>query len=294
MQPDLSDDETATTLRPLLFSIAYRMLGEVGEAEDLTQEALLRLHAAHTEGVKIQSQKAYATTIVSRLAIDHLRSSRIKREEYVGQWLPEPVVSEPRFDPADHAEMADSLSMAFLVLLESLSPPERAVFLLRDVFSYDFEDIAEIIKKSPSNTRQIAVRARRAIDAGRHRFDTTGKDNWELAKRFIVAVDNGDLDGLVGMLASDAMIYGDGGSNVSSRPAPVVSAAAVAALLLSTPPEIRARQSVTLAEVNGQPGAVVSSADGTVNSVIALDILDGQVQTVRVILNPEKLIHVRP
>lgn len=291
---DHREEETNATLRPLLFSIAYRMLGSVGDAEDLVQETLLRIHTAEGRGVVIQSRKAYASAIVTRLAIDQLRSSRVKREEYVGQWLPEPIVTDPRVDPAEHAEMADSLSMALLVLLESLSPAERAVFLLRDVFVYDFDEIADIIGKSPANARQIAVRARRAVDAKRPRFETSTKDKWDLAERFFRAVSDGDTEALIRMLSTDAMMYGDGGGNTPSRTHPTATAPNVAALLtnLSRRQHIQ-HLTVKLMDVNGQPGAVVTTTNETVLAVMSLDIYNGEVQAIRAVLNPDKLGHLQ-
>src|SRR3954470_324930 len=181
-------DVTHDELRPLLFSIAYRMVGSVGDAEDLVQEAFLRLHREQQEGTEIASEKAFLTTVTTRLAIDHLRSARVRREEYVGEWLPEPLLVDPGPTPADHAEMSDTLSLAFLLLLESVSPLERAVFLLHDVFGYSFAEIAEVVGKSEDNCRQIAVRARRAVDAGRPRFDPSEEERRRVAERFFAAL----------------------------------------------------------------------------------------------------------
>lgn len=287
--------ETDETLRPLLFSIAYRMLGAVGDSEDLVQETLLRLHTSTQQGVDIQSPKAYASAIVTRLSIDHLRSSRVKRESYVGEWLPEPLLAEPRSDPGEQAEIADSLSMALLVVLESLSPPERAVFLLRDVFDFGFDEIAEMIGKTAINTRQIAVRARKAIKARRPRFDASQRLKWELATRFFSAVNDGDTDALVDLLAADATMYGDGGGRTPSRRQPTTTAPRVAAFLASLSRRSKTQGlSVALKEVNGQPGALITTPDDTVNAVMSLDIYDNKIQTIRVVLNPDKLRHLRP
>ncbi len=291
--PDPSHEETEETLRPLLFAIAYRMLGSVSESEDLVQETLLRLHTAADNGAEIRSVKAFTATVVTRLAIDQLRSSRVKREEYVGQWLPEPVVTDPRLDPQGHAEMADSLSMAFLVLLESLSPPERAVLLLRDVFGYEFGEIADMIGKSQANTRQIAVRARKAVDLRRLRFEASRTRRWELAERFFAAVGEGDTAGLISMLSSDVMMYGDGGGHIPSRSRPTVTPARVAALL--TDLSIQSNKdglTLTLMEVNAQPGAVITTETGAIHAVMSLDIIDDQVQSIRAVLNPDKLTHL--
>ena len=200
--------------RPLMFSIAHRMTGCVGDAEDIVQDAFVRLTRALRDGARIDSPKAYLATVTTRLAISHLRSARVRREAYVGAWLPEPlVVTErgPYDDPAERAEMSDSLSMAFLVLLESLSPTERAVFLLHEVFGYDYAEIAEIIGKSEANCRQISVRARRHIDAGRPRFDASREQRDEVARRFFDAASGGDLGALLSLLAPDVVTIGDGG-----------------------------------------------------------------------------------
>ncbi|MGH2676285.1 MAG: sigma-70 family RNA polymerase sigma factor, partial [Actinomycetota bacterium] len=195
-------------LRPLMFSIAYRMLGSASEAEDIVQEAFLRFHRESGRGTAIQSPKAYLSAITTRLSIDHLRSARVRRERYVGTWLPEPVLTD---DVPQLAETADSLSMAFLVLLESLTPVERAVFLLREVFEYGYQEIATVVGKSEENCRQIAVRARRQVEAKKPRFEASRKRREELARRFFDAMGKGDTDGLVGLLAADVVAYGDGG-----------------------------------------------------------------------------------
>src|ERR671935_2961360 len=203
--------EVYDKLRPLLFSIAYRMLGSASEAEDIVQEAFLRFHRATEEGEKIDSPKAFLSTVTTRLSIDHLRSARVRRESYTGTWLPEPLVTGEEPDVADHAETADSLSMAFLVLLESLSPVERAVFLLREVFDYPYSEIAQVIGKSEDNTRQLAVRARRHVEDRKPRFEADRKARDELAGRFFAAAEEGDTEGLVKLLADDVVFYGDGG-----------------------------------------------------------------------------------
>src|SRR5512132_3538224 len=202
-------------LRPYMFAIAYRMVGSVSDAEDIVQEAFLRFHRATSGGDVVESPKAYLSAVTTRLGIDHLRSARVRRERYVGQWLPEPLVTaeDDSADPARHAETADSLSMAFLVLLERLSPVERAVFLLREVFGYDYGEIAGVIDRRGDNARQIAARARRHVQAGRTRFEASRRQRDELAKRFLAAFEEGDTEGLVGMLAEDVVMYGDGGGN---------------------------------------------------------------------------------
>src|SRR5215212_2654984 len=181
---DVSEQELLDELRPRAFAIAYRMLGTVSEAEDIVQEALLRVHEAIERGEEISSPRAYVATIVTRLAIDELRSARVRRETYVGEWLPEPVADSPADDPAERAELADSLSLAFLVVLESLTPEQRAAFLLHDVFDYDYAQIADIVGKSEDNARQLAARARRHVEERKPRFEASHEQREELARRF--------------------------------------------------------------------------------------------------------------
>jgi RNA polymerase sigma-70 factor (ECF subfamily) len=217
----LSRGEPDVGLRPRMVSIAYRMIGSVSEAEDIVQEAYLRVHRELRAGTQVESEQAYLTTVTTRLAIDHLRSARVRREEYFGPWLPEPLVDEVAPDMAEHADMADSLSMAFLVILETLSPVERAVFLLHDVFDYGYDEIAEIVDKSEPNCRQIAARARRRVDAGKPRFEVSRQRRDGLAEQFFAACGAGDVDGLVGLLAADAAFYGDGGGKGQGFPRPI-------------------------------------------------------------------------
>jgi RNA polymerase sigma-70 factor (TIGR02957 family) len=289
-----------TEFRPLMFSIAYRMTGSVGDAEDIVQEAFLRLTRALRDGEVITSPKAYLATVTTRLAISHLRSARVRREAYVGAWLPEPLVTDELApvtapDPAERAEMSDSLSMAFLVLLESLSPTERAVFLLHEVFGYDYAEIAEITGKSEANCRQIFTRARHHIDEGRPRFEASREQRDEVARQFFNAVSGGDLGGLLNLLAPDVVMVGDGGGKGIALVETMHGPVRVARFLLGL--FRRASKDGTYgvpALVNGQPGAVVYDAEGRVASVFAIDIADGVVQTVRSVVNPDKLQHLGP
>jgi RNA polymerase sigma-70 factor, ECF subfamily len=282
-------------LRPLLFSIAYRMVGSVGEAEDLVQEAFLRFHRAAAGGAEIESPKAYLSAVTTRLAIDHLRSARARRERYVGAWLPEPLLTGSEADAATHAETADTLSLAFLVLLERLSPVQRAVFLLHEVFGYGYAEIAGLVGKSEDNCRQIAARARRHIEAGRPRFETSRRQREELARRFFAAVEQGDTEGLVGLLAADAVMYGDGGGKAPALTSPVHGARRVARFLLGLARRGEAvGMSVRPAEINGQPGLLAYDPQGRLVSLLALDIADGRVRTVHSIVNPDKLRHLGP
>jgi RNA polymerase sigma-70 factor, ECF subfamily len=279
--------ETHEELRPYLFAIAYRMLGSVADAEDVVQEAFLRYQAA---GVEPESPKAYLATITTRLAIDQLRSARTQREVYPGEWLPEPLAEE---DAAQHAEMADSLSLAFLHILEKLSPVERAVFLLREVFDYPHEDVARIVGKSPANSRQILARAHAHMDEGRRRFEVSHAEREEVARRFIEAWETGDTDGLVAVLAPDATLYGDGGGKAPSIREPLIGALRIAKALIGWR-QMADEQGVTYrgATVNGEPGIVFYWPDGSVAGVEELEIADGVVVAIRSVLNPDKLAHL--
>jgi RNA polymerase sigma-70 factor (TIGR02957 family) len=290
----VSVDIPVEELRRRAFAIAYRMLGSVSEAEDVVQEGLLRLHRAEQEGERIESPRAYLSTVVTRLAIDQLRSARVRRETYVGEWLPEPLLVSEDEDPARQAEMADSLSLAFLVLLESLSPEQRAVFLLREVFDYPYDQIAAIVGKTDSAVRQLAVRARRQVDERRVRFDASREQRDRLADRFFAAVQEGDLEGLETLLAEDVELHGDGGGKVPALARALFGRSRVARTLRNwTRVSARvARITLRRVDVNGQPGAVLLDPEGDVIGVMALDVADGQVQGIRSIVNPDKLRHV--
>jgi RNA polymerase sigma-70 factor, ECF subfamily len=281
-------------LRPYMFAIAYRMVGSVSDAEDIVQEAFLRFHRATSEGDVVDSPKAYLSAVTTRLGIDHLRSARVRRERYVGQWLPEPLLTDEAPDVSQHAEAADSLSLAFLVLLESLSPVERAVFLLREVFGYGYDEIARVVDKSEDNCRQIAVRARRQVDAKKPRFEASRQRKEDLAQRFFAAAAEGDAEGLLGLLAADVVAYGDGGGKAPAFPRPVFGRDRVARLFASF--RGRAEQlrvtSLQPAAVNGQPGAIFFDPEGHPIGVLSLDIADDQVQAIRAVLNPDKLSHL--
>jgi RNA polymerase sigma-70 factor (TIGR02957 family) len=283
-------------LRPAAFAIAYRMLGSVAEAEDVVQEALLRLHGALDRGERIESPRAYLATVATRLSIDVLRSARVRRETYVGEWLPEPLVTDTSADPARHAEMADSLSLAFLVVLETLSPEQRAAFLLHDVFGFGYGEVAEIVGKSEANTRQLATRARRHVDEGRPRFEASREQRDELARRFFAAVREGDVDGLRELLAEDVVLHGDGGGKVPALARAVHGARRVAQTLSAWSKQATriAGLDARLVEVNGQPGAISMDGEGRIINVMALDIADGRVQGIRSMVNPDKLAHLGP
>jgi RNA polymerase sigma factor (sigma-70 family) len=294
-------------LRPVGFAVAYRMLGSVSEAEDIVQEAFLRLHHTLQDGEPIESPSAYLSTVVTRLCIDHLRSARARRETYV-EALPEPLVGEPGAavplagertgrvtdtgDPASHAEMADSLSLAFLVLLETLSPEQRAAFLLREVFDYPYDQIAAIVASSEQNARQLVARARRHVEQRRPRFEPSREQRERLARRFFAAAQDGDLGALEELLAHDVTLHGGG------LPEPLTGRVRVARTLLAGLRTATTRLgglSLREVSVNGQPGAMVLDPSERLIGVVALDIAEGgQIQTVTSVINPDKLRHLGP
>jgi RNA polymerase sigma-70 factor (ECF subfamily) len=279
-------------LRPLLFAIAYRILGSVAEAEDAVQETWLRYEASSTQPT---SAKAFLSAVVTRISIDVLRSARVRREAYVGQWLPEPLLTDPYEDPERSAELAASVSMAALLLLERLSPLERAVFVLREVFGFSLAEVASAVGRSQAACRQLAVRARHHMDAGRPRFEADRRERDELASRFFDALREGDVDGLRELLAADVQVIGDGGGKAPQLARSIIGADNVARVLASVFPWLVSIQ-VTLEprEVNGQPGAIFRDRDGKVLYAVTLDVLDGRIQTIRSVSNPDKLGHVGP
>ncbi|KAK1185763.1 RNA polymerase sigma-70 factor [Streptomyces sp. NBS 14/10] len=288
----MSKVEEFEELRPLLFSIAYRILGSVSEAEDAVQETWLRFDGSTTRPT---SAKAFLSTTVTRISIDVLRSARVRREEYVGPWFPEPLLSDPYEDPARAAELADSVSMAALLLLERLSPLERSVFVLREVFAFGFDEIAAAVGRSEAACRQLLVRARRHMEAGRPRFEADRRERQELATRFFDALKDGDVGGLRNLLAADAQLVGDGGGKAPQLAKAIMGAENVARVLGTVFP-LMIRIDVTFEphEVNGQPGAIFRDRDGKVLHTLALDVLDGRIQTIRTVINPDKLGHLGP
>ncbi|MGW1817428.1 RNA polymerase sigma-70 factor [Streptomyces sp. NPDC002125] len=288
----MTKTEAFQELRPLLFSIAYRILGSVSEAEDAVQETWLRYQATST---RPGSAKAFLSSVVTRISIDVLRSARVRREEYVGPWLPEPLLTDPYEDPARSAELADSLSMVALLLLEQLTPLERAVFVLREVFAFGFADIASAVGRSEAACHQLAVRARRHMEAGRVRFKADRKEREELAERFFDAFREGNVDGLAGLLAADVQMIGDsGGKAPQFKPVVLGAENVLRALATFAPLVISSGGLVEPCQVNGQPGSVFRDRNGQVLSTWALDVLDGQIQTIRTVNNPDKLGHVGP
>src|SRR5215210_2758640 len=289
-------DEEFDEWRPSAFAIAYRMLGSVSEAEDVVQEGFLRLHRAREGGEQIASPRAYLSTVVSRLSLDHLRSAAVRRETYGGEWLPEPLVASADDDPARKAEMADSMSLAFLVMLESLSPEQRAAFLLREVFEEPYDRIAEIVGTSEQNARQLAARARRHVKERRPRFEASREQREQLATRFFAAAEEGDLEGLEELLAHDVVLHGDGGGKAPALARAVHGRARVARTLMAW---LRAGTrlggfSSRREEVNGQPGALFFDREDRLISVMILDVAEGQIQGVSSIVNPDKLQHLGP
>ncbi|MFE9999704.1 RNA polymerase sigma-70 factor [Streptomyces avermitilis] len=279
-------------LRPLLFSIAYRILGSVSEAEDAVQETWLRYELARARPA---SARAFLSAVVTRVSIDVLRSARLRREEYVGPWFPEPLLTDPYEDPEQSAELADSLSMAALLLLERLSPLERAVFVLREVFAFGFPEIASAVGRSEAACRQLAVRARRHMDAGRPRFEADRKEREELAERFFDALREGNVDGLRELLAADVSLVGDGGGKAPQWARGFFGVGQVSQMLAALfPPFFRIGGVVEPHQVNGQPGALFRDRDGKVLNTWTLDILGGQIQAIRTVSNPDKLGHLGP
>ncbi len=279
--------ETFGDLRPYLFSLAYRMLGSAADAEDIVQEAFLRYRAD-----EVEHPKAYLSKVVTRLCIDQLRSARVRRESYVGPWLPEPLLTDAAPDAAEEVERAETLSLAFLVMLETLSPVERAVFLLREVFGYEYDDIAETVGKSAENCRQIAHRAKQHIEARRPRFHPGKEKRDQLMGAFFTACAFGDLDGLMNVLAEDVTLWSDGGGKVRAARRPIEGRTKVARFILGI---LSKEEGLTIqvAEVNGGPGFVVF--DGARPTTVAsFDIADEGIAGVRLIVNPDKLGRLLP
>jgi RNA polymerase sigma-70 factor (TIGR02957 family) len=283
-------------LQPVAFAIAYRMLGSVSEAEDVVQEALLRVHQTLDAGEQIASPRAFVATVTTRLAINELRSARVRREQYVGDWLPEPIITDGSDDPARHAETAESLSLAMLVLLETLSPEQRAVLLLHDVFDYGYPEIASIVGKNEDNVRQLATRARRHVEQRRPRFQATREQRDDLARQFFAAAEHDDLGGLEALLAHDVQLTGDGGGKVPALARSLRGRNRVARTLL-TWFRLSARipgVSFRPVEVNGGSGALLLDGQQRLISVLALDIAGDQITSIRSIVNPDKLAHLGP
>ncbi len=287
----MGDLETFLGLRASLFAVAYRMLGSATEAEDVVQEVYVRW-SRRGQG-EVAAPSAYLTTIVTRLCIDQLRSARVRRESYKGPWLPEPVEAEAPA-PDDGAELADSLSLAFLVLLEELQPVERAVFLLHDVFDYPYDEIAAIVDRTEVACRQLVSRARRRVDAPRRRFDADRAHGRELTRRFLAACGTGDLEGLLALLSDDVTVWTDGGGKVRAALRPVTGPHRAARFLLSVARRIPAGVSAREVDLNGQPGLVLEEEDRRVTVALTIDVVGDEITDVRVVTNPDKLIALQP
>jgi RNA polymerase sigma-70 factor, ECF subfamily len=274
--------------RPKLFGVAYRMLGSVADAEDVVQETFLRWQEVVDAETRIESPSAYLTTMVSRRCLDELRSARRRREEYVGEWLPEPLLEDDRLDPAATTELADSLSTAFLVVLEALSPGERAAFLLHDVFGYEYAELSRILGRGEAACRQLVARARRRVAERRPRFDVSPDEHARLLTEFLHATQAGDVNGLVSLLAQDAVLRADGGGIVLAARNPIEGADRIARWTIGVMAKAPRDASVELTTVNGLPGAVMR-VGGALFGVMAIDVRDGRIQNVYIQLNPEKL-----
>ncbi len=280
--------EDFSQYRSLLFAIAYRMLGSVMDAEDMVQETFLRWQHSKQS---VTSTKAYLTTIVTRLCIDRLHSARVRREQYIGSWLPEPIVTESSADPTKMAELADSLAIAFLVLLERLSPLERAVFLLREAFGYDYQEIGQIVDKKAANCRQIARRARQHLAEQRSRFPVSPQQQEQLTHKFIAASQQGNLQGLLDLLAEDITLWSDGGGQVVACLKPLHGAAKVAGFLRAIyrrGQKLGLEYELELVRVNGKPG-IIYTRDDKIESVVAIDIIGDRIQSLYFMRNPNKL-----
>jgi RNA polymerase sigma-70 factor, ECF subfamily len=286
----MSDSEPFLEHRSLLFAIAYRMLGSVADAEDAIQETYLRWRRTAKSGEEIRSPKAWLTTTISRVCLDQLGSARVKREQYVGPWLPEPLAGVTP-DVAETVADFDSLSLAFLVLLESLSPKERAVFLLHDVFGYDFASIGEIVGESDAYCRQLAKRARAHISERRPRFEADRTQREQLTADFLRAVSEGDMPGLIKTLTDDATVFSDGGGKANAARKPVVGRDKVALFLTNLVRLAPAKTSFRIDSINGQPG-IVTLIDGVVQNVVTFDFTGSAIRTIYIVVNPDKLRHV--
>ena len=278
--------------RPLLFSIAYRMLGSVADAEDALQDAFIRWQRASDTDVR--SPKAFLVTVVSRLCINHLQSARVQRETYVGEWLPEPLVTEPGSDVARIAEVDESVSMAMLLMLERLTPAERAVFLLGEVFEYTHAEIAGMLGISEVNCRQLLKRARQHVRMERRRFGASGRQHTELLERFYRAAGTGDMDGLLALLSTDVVMHTDGGGKANALRLPIYGPDKVARASVFGLSRLKTLEPLQrIVQINGEPG-IVSYVDGHPQSVFTIEVDDARIRAIYIVTNPEKLSHLPP
>jgi RNA polymerase sigma-70 factor (ECF subfamily) len=297
----MTDAESFQSYRPLLFSIAYRMLGSASEADDVLQDAYLRYAGAQSRGeappTQVRSLKAYLSTIVTRLCLDRLKTARAVREQYLGPWLPEPVLALDE-DPHGDAERHESITLAFLVLLEALTPQERAVFLLREVFEYEYAEIAEMLGLSAANCRQLFHRAKQRVAEGRPRFRPAPERQRQLVERFLAATQRGDMQALTSMLAHDATFTADGGGKVPSARQPVYGRDAVAKMVIGLARSAERALHMAFAdlrfditEVNGEPALLLWVREH-LETVFVYSIVDDQVTAIRALRNPEKLAFI--
>jgi RNA polymerase sigma-70 factor (ECF subfamily) len=294
MNDGLSDSRTSVfeQHRGLLFSIAYRMLGSVADAEDALQDAFIRWQRA-TE-TDVRSPKAFLVTIVSHLCINHLQSARVQRETYVGEWLPEPLVTEPGSDVSRIAQVDESVSMAVLLLMERLTPVERAVFLLGEIFDYTHAEIAGMLGINEANCRQLLRRARQHVRMERPRFSASARQHTDLLERFYRAAGSGDMDGLLALLSSDVVMHTDGGGKANALPLPIYSPDKVARASVFGLTKLKTLNPLQrIVEINGEPG-IVSYVEGRPQSVFTIEVSDGRIRAIYIVTNPEKLSHLPP
>jgi RNA polymerase sigma-70 factor (ECF subfamily) len=279
--------------RSLLFGIAYRMLGEVAEAEDMVQETFLRWQRAQDQAKDVKSAKAYLTTIVTRLCIDHLGSARREREHYVGVWLPEPLVARDENDPAKAAQLAESVTNAFLLILETLSPVDRAVFLLREVFGYEYEEVSRAVGKSETNCRKMVSRARERLATRRPRTNIDPIRARKLVEQFQLTLEEGDTEALLKLLSEDVAIYGDGGGKVPAAVKPVLGAAAVAKFFVTVYRKAPAGSQIQIrfVPINAEPGILVFIS-GRLEQAMTFEISDDRIRAIYAVRNPDKLRHL--
>jgi RNA polymerase sigma-70 factor, ECF subfamily len=286
---DLKDQrlDTFNQHRGLLFSIAYRMLGSRSDAEDMLQETFIRWQ--HASEAEIRDPRAFLVTVITRLCINQLQSARVKREQYFGQWLPEPLLTKAAAESPVISEIDGSLSMAFLMLLERLTPIERAVFLLREVFDYDYAEVAEILGQSEVNCRKILSRAKQHVTEDRPRFDVSPHEQQTLLQHFLEATSHGDMQGLLALLSKDVVLYTDGGGKATAVPNPVYGAEHVARFFMEAPKKLMPKDAVRrFTEINGQPGVVVYD-HGQVFGVLTMDVAGGRIRNIYIVRNPDKL-----
>ena len=281
-----SDTTTFTEQRKYLLSVAYRMTGSMSDAEDLLQEAFLRWQQATTQ--EVRSPRAFLTTVVVRLALNHLDSARVRREQYVGEWLPEPILTTSTHDPI---ELAESLTMAFLVLLESLTPPERAVFLLHEVFDFSHTEIAAILDKTEAACRQLLTRAKQAVRQRRPRFEPQPGAAQQLTQQFTTAMQTGDLDTLMSLMHDDITAYSDGGGQTKAAIIPILGKDHVARFLTGITRKNGDSITRRFAEINGQPG-ILAFNNGKVRGAAVLDTDEGRIRNIYLVVNPDKLHHL--